>query len=124
MASRTVSHVEEEVDDHQSEGHSHHRRRAPRSRRRRAAIAGAAGGESEEREDGRSEAAEQVRDPATVAGAERPALEAVGGGKVSEVERGDDGQSGYEVEIDRRDGSSVEVNVDPDGKVVSVAKDD
>ncbi len=67
-----------------------------------AAIAGAAGGESEEREDGGSEAAEQVRDPAS---AERPALEAVGGGKVSEVERGDDGQSGYEVESDRRDGT-------------------
>ena len=33
-------------------------------------------------------------------------------------------RGGYEVEIDRRDGSSVEVNVDPDGKVVSVAKDD
>lgn len=89
-----------------------------------AAIAGAAGGESEEREDGRSEAAEQVRDPATVAGAERPALEAVGGGKVSEVERGDDGQSGYEVESDRRDGTSLAVNVDPNSKVVSVAKDD
>ena len=77
-----------------------------------AAIAGAAGGESEEREDGRSEAAEQVRDPATVAGAERPALEAVGGGKVSEVES------------DRRDGTSLAVNVDPNSKVVSVAKDD
>jgi uncharacterized membrane protein YkoI len=89
-----------------------------------AAIADAAGGEGEEREDGGSEAAEQVRDPASAARAERPALEAVGGGKVSEVERGDDGQSGYEVEIDRRDGSSVEVNVDPNSKIVSVAKDD
>ena len=89
-----------------------------------AAIAGAAGGEPEEREDGRSEAAEQVRDPRQAVPAERAALEAVGGGKVSEVERADDGASGYEVEIDRRDGTSVEVNVDRRGKVVDVERDD
>jgi hypothetical protein len=33
-------------------------------------------------------------------------------------------QNGYEVEMDRLDGSAVEVNVCRDAKVVSVAKDD
>ena len=33
-------------------------------------------------------------------------------------------QNGYEVEMDRLDGSAVEVNVDRNGEVVSVAQDD
>ncbi len=107
-----------------SEGHSHHQRRAPRARRRRCGHR-RRGRRRERRARGRTQRGGRTGPrPATVAGAERPALEAVGGGKVSEVERADDGQSGYEVEIDRRDGTSVEVNVDRNGKVVSVAKDD
>ena len=39
------------------------------------------------------------------------ALEAVPGGKVTEVEREDEGRVGWEVEVERPDGTQVEVHV-------------
>jgi hypothetical protein len=57
--------------------------------------------------------------------AKRVALQAVGGGTVGEVERQDgDGPAGYEVEVQRNDGSSVEVRLDRDFDVLGQAADD
>jgi hypothetical protein len=49
------------------------------------------------------------------------ALEAAGGGTVTEVERE---ASGYEVEVTRSDGSEADVNLDQAFRVVSVDQDD
>jgi hypothetical protein len=66
--------------------------------------------------------------PATGADAEnakRAALQAVGGGVVGEVERQDgDGPAGYEVEVERNDGSKVELRLDRNFDVVGQAADD
>ena len=56
--------------------------------------------------------------------AKRAALEAVGGGRVLEVEREDDGRAGWEVEVSRNDGQQVEVHLDSDLKRVGVQGDD
>jgi uncharacterized membrane protein YkoI len=99
-----------------------------------AAIATAGGGtqpsgspeaeEANEAEDGGgSEAAEQATGP-RADDAARAALDAVGGGRVLEVETADDGMSGFEVEIERDDGSYVEVNLDENLEVVSTGGDD
>ncbi len=108
-----------------------------------AAIAGAAGGDSQtadqpaseqaaessgageaaENESGPSEAAEQATG-ATADDAAKAALAEVGGGQVLEVEHADDGESGYEVEVERTDGSYVEVNLDNSLDVVSTGTDD
>lgn len=45
-------------------------------------------------------------------------------GELLEVEAGDNGSAGYEVEIRTADGSEVEVRVDGDGNVVSSGGDD
>ncbi len=77
-------------------------------------IAYAVGGESEEQVTGA--AAEKAKSAA---------LEAVGGGTVSEIERQDgDGGGAFEVEVKRDDGSQVEVHVDRDFDVVGQAGDD
>jgi hypothetical protein len=77
-------------------------------------IAYAVGGDSEE----------QVTGP----GAEKAkaaALEQVGGGTVLGVERQDgDGAGVYEVEVQREDGSQVEVHVSGDFNPVGAAADD
>ena len=90
-----------------------------------AAIATAAGGGDDEgRWDDAGEAAEQVTDPAALDRAGSAALEAAGGGTVTEVERADEGRSGYEVEVKRDDGSFVEVTLDEQFGEVSVEDDD
>jgi len=77
-------------------------------------IAYAVGGDSEE----------QVTGPKADK-AKRAALDAVGGGKVLEVERQDgDGAGVYEVEVERPDGSQVEVHVADDFQPVGTAQDD
>jgi uncharacterized membrane protein YkoI len=79
--------------------------------------------EAEENESDENEADEQASGPRADAAA-RAAREAVGGGKVLEVEIADDGMSGFEVEIERPDGSYVEVNLDEGLQVVSTGSDD
>lgn len=67
---------------------------------------------------------EQVGGP-SAAKAEAAALNAVGGGTVSEVERQDgDGGGVYEVEVTRADGSQVEVHVDGAFEPVGTEADD
>ncbi len=83
-----------------------------------AAIAGATGGGDDDDRDG------QVRDRSVAASAGDAALKAAGGGQVTEVERADEGASGYEVEVRRSDGSYVEVALDDEFGVVSVERDD
>jgi len=79
--------------------------------------------EAAENESSASEAAEQATGP-TADDAASAALAEVGGGQVLEVEHGDDGASGYEVEVERPDGSYVEVNLDENLNVVSTGSDD
>lgn len=79
--------------------------------------------EAEENESDENEADEQASGPRADAAA-RAAREAVGGAKVLEVEIADDGMSGFEVEVERPDGSYVEVNLDEDLQVVSTGSDD
>lgn len=55
--------------------------------------------------------------------AEAAALEAVGGGTVTEVEVGDDGAA-FGVEIRRDDGSQVEVHLDESFTVIGTEADD
>jgi uncharacterized membrane protein YkoI len=79
-----------------------------------AGIAYAVGGDSEEQATG--PAAEQAK---------RAAIKAVGGGTVSEVERQDgDGPAGYEVEVQRDDGSRVELRLDRNFDVVGQGVED
>ncbi len=76
-------------------------------------IAQAVGGDSEE----------QVTGPEADR-AKRAAVEAVGGGRATGVERGDDGGAAWEVEVEE-DGREVEVNLDSDLQAVgSVTGDD
>jgi Peptidase propeptide and YPEB domain len=57
--------------------------------------------------------------------AKRAAIEAVGGGSVTEVERQDgDGAGVFEVEVRRDDGSQVEVHIDGSYQPVGRAADD
>jgi uncharacterized membrane protein YkoI len=79
--------------------------------------------EAEEDESDENEADEQASGPRADAAA-RAAREAVGGGKVLEVEIADDGMSGFEVEVERPDGSYVEVNLDQELQVVGTESDD
>lgn len=79
--------------------------------------------ETGENESDENEADEQASGPRADAAA-RAAREAVGGGKVLEVENADDGMSGFEVEVERPDGSYVEVNLDQDLQVVGTESDD
>ncbi|MDQ4071622.1 MAG: hypothetical protein M3088_01945 [Actinomycetota bacterium] len=52
------------------------------------------------------------------------ALRAAGNGTVTEVERADEGQRGYEVEVRRPDGTYLEVTLGTDFGVVSTERDD
>jgi hypothetical protein len=57
--------------------------------------------------------------------AKSAAIEAVGGGSVTEVERDDGiGTGAFEVEVERDDGSQVEVHLDGDYNVVGQEADD
>jgi uncharacterized membrane protein YkoI len=80
-----------------------------------AAIAGAAGGG----DDGENERAVsgQALDRASAA-----ALDATGGGQVTETEVGDE-ESYYEVEVTKDDGSQVDVQLDRDFQVVGQSAD-
>ena len=60
---------------------------------------------------------------ATLDRAEAAALQATGGGTVTETEAGDDGAA-YGVEIRRADGSEVEVSIDGDFNVIRQEADD
>jgi hypothetical protein len=75
-------------------------------------IAQAVGGDSEE----------QVTGP-DADRAKRAAVEAVGGGRAVGVERGDDGGSAWEVEVEQGDGT-VEVHLTRDLKQAGVGTDD
>ena len=81
-------------------------------------------GRDEGRDDDVGDADERVTDQAAADRARAAAVKAAGGGTVTEVERADDGESGYEAEVRRSDGSEVEVNLDRAFGVVSVEKDD
>jgi hypothetical protein len=77
-------------------------------------IAYAVGGDSEE----------QVTGP-DADKAKSAALDAVGGGTVTEIERQEAGGAGvYEVEVERADGSEVEVHIDDRFKPVGTEADD
>lgn len=76
-------------------------------------VAYAVGGDSEEQITGPS--AEKAK---------QAALDAVGGGKVVEAEEADSGNGAYEVEVERPDGSAVEVQVDDKFKSLGSAADD
>lgn len=80
-------------------------------------------GERGERDDDAGEADERVggRDAERAGNA---ALEEAGPGKVTEVERADEGHGGYEVEVRRSDGSFAEVALDRSFAVRSVEEDD
>ena len=74
-------------------------------------------------EDDAGEQDEQVTGPARDDAA-AAALEAAGAGTVTEVEVADEGDSGYEVEVEMDDGTFVEVALDTGFGVVSVEEDD
>jgi hypothetical protein len=75
-------------------------------------IAQAVGGDSEEEVTGpQADRAKQA------------AVEAVGGGRAVGVERGDDGEAAWEVEIER-DGREIEVNLDSGLERVGVLSED
>jgi uncharacterized membrane protein YkoI len=79
-----------------------------------AGIAYANGGDSEE----------QLTGPEAQK-AKSAAIEAVGGGTVTEVERDDgDGTGAFEVEVTRDDGSQLEVHLDGDYNVVGQVPDE
>jgi uncharacterized membrane protein YkoI len=79
-----------------------------------AGIAYANGGDSEEQLTGPE--AEKAKSAA---------IEAVGGGTVTEVERDDgDGTGVFEVEVTRDDGSQLEVHLDSDYNVVGQVPDE
>jgi len=76
-------------------------------------------------EDDAGEEDQQVTDENAHEQAAAAALEAAGGqGTVTEVEFADEGDSGYEVEVQKTDGSFVEVAVSDTLEVVSVEEDD
>jgi uncharacterized membrane protein YkoI len=79
-----------------------------------AAIAGAA--------DGDDDGGEQAITGTALDRASQAALQATGGGKVTETEVGDE-ESYYEVEVTRDDGSQVDVQLDRDFHVVGQAAD-
>mgnify|MGYP003290676977 CR=1 FL=1 len=76
-------------------------------------IAQAVGGDSEEEVTGPQ--ADRVG---------RAAVQAVGGGRAVEVERGDDSGAAWEVEVVRRDGTEVEVTLTGALKQVGSATED
>jgi len=75
------------------------------------------------RDDDAGEASTAVSGPAADR-ARAAALAASGPGAVTEVESADEGGHGYEVEVERRDGSFVEVELDPGFRVISKEADD
>ena len=87
-----------------------------------ASFAGAAGDDDMPGEH--YDAVEQVTDSRVIQRVSAAAIDAAGGGMVGGIEAADDGRTGYEVELDRADGSSLDVNLDRRFRVVSVGADD
>jgi uncharacterized membrane protein YkoI len=88
------------------------------------AAALAAGGVGIASAVGGGDSDEQVTGP-DAEKAKAAALDAVGGGTVSEIEYQEAGSSGfYEVEVTRDDGSQVEVHLDGEYQPVGTAADD
>ncbi len=88
-----------------------------------AGIAYAVSGESDDGATG-GDAEEQVTGP-DAQQAKQAALEAVGGGTITSVEREDEGGAAlYEVEVERDDGSQVEVAVGDQSRVLGTEADD
>jgi len=88
-----------------------------------AVLAVAAGGVGVAKAVGGGDGDERATGPAADRAA-AAALESTGGGKVLEIERADEGRQGYEVEVRKTDGGTVEVHVTPDGKVAGAEADD
>ncbi len=80
-----------------------------------AAIAGAAGGDDD--------ATQKPISGSTLEKASAAALDHTGGGSVTETEVGDE-EGAYEIEVKREDGSSVDVHLDKDFKVLNQVSDD
>jgi len=80
-----------------------------------AAIAGAAGGDDD--------ATDKPVSGSALKKASAAALEHTGGGSVTETEAGDE-EGAYEIEVKREDGSSVDVHLNKDFKVLSQAGDE
>ncbi len=80
-----------------------------------AAIARAAGGDDE--------ASQKPISGGALDRASAAALEHTGGGSVTETEAGEE-EGAYEVEVKREDGSSVDVHLDRDFKVLSQVGDE
>ena len=80
-----------------------------------AAIAGAAGGDDD--------AADKPISGSALKQASAAALEHTGGGSVTETEAGDE-EGAYEIEVKLKDGSSADVHLNKDFKVLSQVSDD
>ncbi len=80
-----------------------------------AAIAGAAGGDDD--------ATDKPISGSALSKASAAALEHTGGGTVTETEAGDE-EGAYEIEVKLRDGSSADVHLNKDFKVLSQVSDD
>ena len=74
-------------------------------------------------DDDANEQDQIVSDPAAEDQARQAALAEVDG-TITEVELADEGDSGYEVEVKRPDGSFVEIALDEGFEVISVEEDD
>jgi hypothetical protein len=88
-----------------------------------AIVALAAGGVGIAYAVGGGDSDEQVTGPEADQ-AKAAALDAVGGGTVTSVERSDDGNGAFEVEVKRDDGSQVEVAVSAQDETLGTEADD
>jgi uncharacterized membrane protein YkoI len=83
----------------------------------------AAEGEDDDKDDGTEEAEDDVREQAGGPQAERAtaaALDATGGGRANSVERDSEAGATWEVEVTKRDGSTVDVRLDASYRVVVI----
>ena len=77
----------------------------------------------EDKDDGTEEAEDDVREQAGGPQAERAAaaaLDATGGGRANSVERDSEAGATWEVEVTKRDGSTVDVRLDASYRVVVI----
>ena len=83
----------------------------------------AAEGEDDDKDDGTEEAEDDVREQTGGPQAERAtaaALDATGGGRANSVERDSEAGATWEVEVTKRDGSTVDVRLDASYRVVVI----
>ena len=86
----------------------------------------AAEGEDDDKDDGTEEAEDDVREQTGGPQAERAtaaALDATGGGRANSVEPDSEAGATWEVEVTKRDGSTVDVRLDASYRVVVVEVD-